>query len=122
MQLMPGTAKETARRYNIPLSSPQQALNPDTNIQLGTAYLNQMMKQFNGNRILATAAYNAGPGRVRQWLKNAEYLPYDVWIETIPFDETRQYVQNVLTYSVIYGEKLQTPTPLVEWHEQLFEE
>lgn len=122
MQLMPGTARDTAKRYNIALANTQQALEPDTNIQLGTAYLNQMMGQFNGNRILATAAYNAGPGRVRRWLKNAEYLPYDIWIETIPFDETRQYVQNVLTYSVIYGEKLNEPTPLVEWHEQLFEQ
>lgn len=120
MQLMPATAQETARRYNIPLSSTQQALNPTTNIQLGTAYLNQVMQQFNGNRILASAAYNAGPGRVRQWLKNANHLPYDVWIETIPFDETRQYVQNVLTYSVIYGQKLETQAPLIEWHERQF--
>lgn len=118
MQLMPATAKETARRYNIPLASPQSALNPDTNIKLGTAYLNQVMQQFSGNRILASAAYNAGPGRVRQWLKDAQHLPYDVWIETIPFDETRQYVQNVLTYSVIYGQKLEAPAPLVEWHER----
>lgn len=118
MQLMPATAKETAQRYNIPLASPQAALNPDTNIKLGTAYLNQVMQQFRGNRILASAAYNAGPGRVRQWLRDADHLPYDVWIETIPFDETRQYVQNVLTYSVIYGQKLETPAPLVEWHER----
>ena len=118
MQLMPATAKETARRYNIPLASPQAVLNPDTNIKLGTAYLDQVMQQFSGNRILASAAYNAGPGRVRQWLRDGQHLPYDVWIETIPFDETRQYVQNVLTYSVIYGQKLETPAPLVEWHER----
>lgn len=120
MQVMPATARETARRYNIPLSSNNQVLNPDTNIQLGTAYLNQMMDRFGGNRILATAAYNAGPNRVQRWLENAEYLPYDIWIETIPFDETRQYVQNVLTYSVIYADKLNLPTRLVEWHEQIF--
>ncbi len=118
MQLMPATATETARRYNIPLASPQAALNPDTNIKLGTAYLNHVMQQFSGNRILASAAYNAGPGRVRQWLREGGHLPYDVWIETIPFDETRQYVQNVLTYSVIYGQKLDAPAPLVEWHER----
>lgn len=118
MQLMPATAKETARRYNIPLASPQAVLNPDTNIKLGTAYLDQVMRQFSGNRILASAAYNAGPGRVRQWLRDSQHLPYDVWIETIPFDETRQYVQNVLTYSVIYGQKLETPAPLIEWHER----
>lgn len=121
MQLMPATAKDTARRFDIPLASPQQVLNPNTNIQLGAAYLSQIYGQFKGNRVLASAAYNAGPGRVRQWLKNAEHLPFDVWVENIPFDETRQYVQNVLTYSVIYGQKLNAPQPLVEWHERYFE-
>lgn len=121
MQLMPATAQETAKRFNIPLSSPQQVLNPNTNIQLGTAYLSQIYGQFKGNRVLASAAYNAGPGRVRQWLKNAEHLPFDVWVENIPFDETRQYVQNVLTYSVIYGQKLNSPQPLIEWHERYFD-
>lgn len=121
MQLMPATAKETARRFDIPLSSPKQVLNPSVNIQLGAAYLSQIYGQFNGNRVLASAAYNAGPGRVRQWLKNAEHLPFDVWVENIPFDETRQYVQNVLTYSVIYGQKLNSPQPLVEWHERYFD-
>ena len=121
MQLMPATARDTAKRFGIPLASPQQILNPNTNIQLGTAYLSQIYGQFNGNRVLASAAYNAGPGRVRQWLRNAEHLSFDVWVENIPFDETRQYVQNVLTYSVIYGQKLNTPQPLVEWHERFFE-
>ena len=121
MQLMPATAKETARRFDIPLSSPRQVLNPNVNIQLGAAYLSQIYGQFNGNRVLASAAYNAGPGRVRQWLKNAEHLPFDVWVENIPFDETRQYVQNVLTYSVIYGQKLNAPQSLVEWHERYFD-
>ncbi len=121
MQLMPATAKETAKRFGIPLSSPQQVLNPNINIQLGAAYLSQIYGQFNGNRVLASAAYNAGPGRVRQWLKNADHLPFDVWVENIPFDETRQYVQNVLTYSVIYGQKLNSPQPLVEWHERYFD-
>ncbi|TBU96012.1 lytic murein transglycosylase [Stutzerimonas kirkiae] len=121
MQLMPATAKETAKRFDIPLASQQQVLNPATNIQLGAAYLSQIYNQFNGNRVLATAAYNAGPGRVRQWLKDAEHLSFDVWVENIPFDETRQYVQNVLTYSVIYGQKLNTPQPLIEWHERYYE-
>lgn len=121
MQLMPATAKETARKFGIALSSPQQALNPDTNIQLGAAYLSQVYGQFNGNRILASAAYNAGPGRVRQWLRGADHLSYDVWVENIPFDETRQYVQNVLSYSVIYGQKLSAPHPLVAWHERYFD-
>ncbi|MCQ9426107.1 transglycosylase SLT domain-containing protein [Pseudomonas sp. LJDD11] len=122
MQLMPATAKETAKRFNIPLASPQQVFNPDTNIQLGAAFLSQVHGQFNGNRVLASAAYNAGPGRVRQWLKGANHLAFDVWVESIPFDETRQYVQNVLSYSVIYGQKLNNPQPLVDWHERFFDD
>jgi len=122
MQLMPATAKETARKFSIPLASPQQVLNPDKNIQLGAAYLSQVHGQFNGNRVLASAAYNAGPGRVRQWLRGANHLGFDVWIESIPFDETRQYVQNVLSYSVIYGQKLNVPQPLVDWHERYFDD
>jgi soluble lytic murein transglycosylase len=122
MQLMPTTAKETARKFGIPLGSPQNAIEPGTNIQLGAAYLSQIHGQFNGNRVLATAAYNAGPGRVRQWLKGANHLAFDVWVENIPFDETRQYVQNVLSYAVIYGQKLNAPQPLVDWHERFFDD
>ncbi|WP_296181748.1 transglycosylase SLT domain-containing protein [Pseudomonas sp. UBA1879] len=122
MQLMPATAKETARKFSIPLASPAQVLDPDTNIQLGAAYLSQIHGQFNGNRVLASAAYNAGPGRVRQWLRGANHLAFDVWVESIPFDETRQYVQNVLSYAVIYGQKLNAPQPLVDWHERFFDD
>ena len=122
MQLMPATARETARKFNIPLASQAQVLNPDKNIQLGAAYLSQVHSQFNGNRVLASAAYNAGPGRVRQWLRGANHLSFDVWVESIPFDETRQYVQNVLSYSVIYGQKLNSPQPLVDWHERFFDD
>ncbi|MNF51210.1 Soluble lytic murein transglycosylase precursor [compost metagenome] len=122
MQLMPATAKETARKFDIPLASPRQVLDPDKNIQLGAAYLSQVHSQFNGNRVLASAAYNAGPGRVRQWLRGANHLSFDVWVESIPFDETRQYVQNVLSYSVIYGHKLNAPQPLVDWHERYFDD
>jgi len=122
MQLMPATAKETARKFSIPLASPTQVLDPDKNIQLGAAYLSQVHGQFNGNRVLASAAYNAGPGRVRQWLRGADHLSFDVWVESIPFDETRQYVQNVLSYAVIYGQKLNSPQPLVDWHERYFDD
>nr|WP_294979321.1 transglycosylase SLT domain-containing protein [uncultured Pseudomonas sp.] len=122
MQLMPATAKETSKKFGIPLASPQQLIVPDLNIQLGAAYLSQVHAQFNGNRVLATAAYNAGPGRVRQWLKDARHLAFDVWVETIPFDETRSYVQNVLSYAVIYGQKLNAPQPIVDWHERFFDE
>ncbi|MFN3880969.1 MAG: transglycosylase SLT domain-containing protein [Nitrincola lacisaponensis] len=103
MQLMPATAQETARRADIPLSSLERLNDPDINVRLGSAYLAQMQRQFNGNRVHATAAYNAGPGRVRQWLAARGDLPLDIWIETIPFDETRGYVLNVLSFGVIYN-------------------
>jgi len=101
MQLMPATAKETAKKFDIPYSGKKDLYDPRTNISLGTAYLKEMMQKFN-NQAHSTAAYNAGPHRVELWLKSRGKLPLDIWIETIPFDETRKYVQNVLTYSAIY--------------------
>jgi soluble lytic murein transglycosylase len=102
MQLMPATAKMTAKKFDIKYSGVGQLFTPRTNISLGTAYLAQVLGTFNGNRVYATAAYNAGPHRVKKWLKARSNVPLDVWIETIPFDETRNYVQNVLAFSVIY--------------------
>ena len=118
MQLMPGTARETAQRYGIALRNPNDVLIPERNIALGTAYLSQLHGQFQGNRVLASAAYNAGPGRVRQWTRDMQPLPSDIWIETIPFDETRTYVQSVLSYAVIYGQKLGIRQPVMEQHER----
>lgn len=102
MQLMPATARATARRHGISLSDLSDLSEPDTNIQLGTAYLSEVAERFNGNQAYASAAYNAGPHRVSRWLDARGKLPLDIWIETIPFDETRGYVQNVLSFRVIY--------------------
>lgn len=114
MQLMPATALHTAKSTGIPYSSKHDLLKPEKNIALGSRYLNQLLNQFNGNRILAAAAYNAGPTRVKQWLsKDDAKLPYDVWIETIPFHETRGYVQNVLSFSVIYGYRTGEKQPFI---------
>lgn len=121
MQLMPATARETARRYAIPYSGSADALIPERNIALGAAYLSGLSQQFSGNRVLASAAYNAGPGRVRQWTRDMGSLPADVWIESIPFDETRKYVQSVLSYAVIYGQKLGIQQPVMEQHERYLE-
>ncbi len=107
MQLMPATAQETAKGVGMQITN-QDLFRPEVNLQLGSRYLSQLMAQFNGNRILAAAAYNAGPNRVKRWLEDARAtpLPLDIWIETIPFGETRGYVQNVLAYSVIYGYRM----------------
>ncbi len=113
MQLMPATAQQTARRAGVPYRR-ADLLSPEKNIALGSRYLNELLTEFNGNRILAAAAYNAGPYRVKQWLREKEHsLPYDVWIETIPFRETRGYVQNVLSYSVIYGYRMGEQGPFI---------
>src|SRR5690554_6023400 len=118
MQLLPSTAKQIADRAGMSFST-YDLLEPATNIALGGRYLNQLLDQFDGNRILATAAYNAGPNRVKKWLsKNkSSSLPYDVWIETIPYRETRGYVQNVLSYSVIYGYRLSQEKPFITANE-----
>ena len=107
MQLMPATAQQTAKGAGMQITN-QDLFRPEVNLQLGSRYLSQLMEQFDDNRILAAAAYNAGPNRVKRWLEETGEtpVPLDIWIETIPFGETRGYVQNVLTYSVIYGYRM----------------
>lgn len=105
MQLMPATARATSRKHSIPLPGLDDLFQPETNIALGTAYLSEMYFKFDRNRAFASAAYNAGPHRVTRWLKERGHLPLDAWIETIPFKETRNYVQNVLAFRVIYNQR-----------------
>ncbi|KEL79068.1 soluble lytic murein transglycosylase [Citrobacter freundii] len=104
MQIMPGTATHTVKMFSIPgYSSPSQLLDPDTNINIGTSYLQYVYQQFGNNRIFASAAYNAGPGRVRTWLGNsAGRIDAVAFVESIPFSETRGYVKNVLAYDAYY--------------------
>ncbi|KDN10641.1 MULTISPECIES: murein transglycosylase [unclassified Gilliamella] len=104
MQLMPATAKETAKKVNsVTYISSAQLFDPQTNIQLGTSYLNTAYLQNDKNRILSSAAYNAGPNNVKRWLKKSNgKLDAVAFIESIPFTETRNYVKNVLVYDYIY--------------------
>ena len=106
MQLMPATAAETARRTGITLNDPRDILAPDKNILLGSAYLRQVMGQFESNFALAAAAYNAGAGRVKSWLPKQSCVPADVWVEAIPFAETEAYVRRALFYAAIYEKHL----------------
>lgn len=104
MQIMPGTATHTVQKFSIPgYSGVNQLLDPDTNINIGTQYLESVYQQFGNNRIFASAAYNAGPGRVRTWLGNsAGRIDAVAFVESIPFSETRGYVKNVLAYDAYY--------------------
>lgn len=102
MQLMPATGKMVAREIRLPYSGVTTLTDPDKNIRLGTTYLGQMSERYGGNRILATAAYNAGPHRVDNWLPQAGRVDPRIWIENIPFNETRGYVKRVLAADAIF--------------------
>jgi soluble lytic murein transglycosylase len=105
MQLMPRTAKEVATKTAYRSFEVNDLLQPEVNIELGAAYLNQIYRRLQENPVLATAAYNAGPSRVMGWLPD-QPLATDVWIETVPFRETREYLKRVLAYTVIYNHRL----------------
>ncbi|EPH3388833.1 murein transglycosylase [Klebsiella oxytoca] len=104
MQIMPGTATHTVSMFSIPgYSGPSQLLDPEMNINIGTSYLQYVYQQFGNNRIFASAAYNAGPGRVRTWRGNSGgRIDAVAFVESIPFSETRGYVKNVLSYDAYY--------------------
>lgn len=102
MQLLPSTARYLAKK-KIKTSL---LYDPSTNAGYGTQYLSYLMKKMDNNSVLATASYNAGWKRVRQWLPDQGSMPIDIWIETIPYKETRNYVKAVLAYREIYATQL----------------
>ncbi|CAA0111155.1 Soluble lytic murein transglycosylase [BD1-7 clade bacterium] len=102
LQLMPATARKVARSLQVPYSR-ERLSDPAYNIALGSRYLKDLLKTFDNNYVLATAAYNAGPHRVKRWLEDQPMTEDWVhWVSTIPYKETRKYVTNILTYSLIY--------------------
>lgn len=114
MQLLPSTAQKTAENQQLPYNGESDLFKPLNNILLGAAHLNELNAKYPNNRILIASAYNAGANRVEKWLARANgKLAMDEFIASIPFFETRGYVQNVLTYDFYYQnlqdkEKLQT--------------
>lgn len=102
MQLMPAVGKETALKAGIPYRGVGTLTDPETSVNLGTHYLSSMLKRFGNNEVLATAAYNAGPRRVAGWLPEIGTLPADVWVDTVPFSETRGYIQRVLASDAVF--------------------
>jgi soluble lytic murein transglycosylase len=105
MQLMPATARDIARRTGEEFSDYAELLDPERNIRFGTYYLRQMLDRFDNHPALATAAYNAGPGRVDRWLPDRP-LEADVWAETVPFQETRNYLRRVMTHTLGFDQRL----------------
>jgi len=115
MQLMPGTARREARKLRLSLRNRHEILNVDKNIRLGTAHLRRVLDINKGHKVLATASYNAGAQRVKSWLPGAAEMPADIWIETIPFYETRKYVKKVLSTMAVFEKHLgQRVTPLAK--------
>lgn len=113
MQVMPKTGKETARSIGLKNFSKGKLLEAEVNIPIGSAYLKRMLDRFGGNLVLATAAYNAGPHRVNKWLPDSGCIAPDVWVELIPFNETRKYVKRVLAYASIYDWRLKADPVLL---------
>jgi len=102
MQLMPQTAKYIGRKIGIKKTPKSVLTEPKSNIELGSAYLAYLDKKYDGNKVLATASYNAGPNRVDSWISKDYSLPADQWVDSIPFSETRAYVKAVLEYTTIF--------------------
>ncbi len=102
MQIMPATARETARHIGLVGFTPDQINHRETNITIGTAYLKRALDDFGGSMALAAAAYNAGPGRPRTW-RNGPVLDAAIWAENVPFNETRDYVKKVLSNATVYA-------------------
>ena len=111
MQLMPGTAKMVARQYRLPYAVGKLKSDPAFNVKLGAAHLADLVNDFNGSYVLTLVAYNAGPRRAREWtdeygdLRSQGVDAID-WVESIPFQETRQYVQKVLQNLHVYRSRL----------------
>ena len=125
MQVMPSTAKLAIRRGGLTTVMgsgsgkvvEQDLVIPERNIEIGSYHLAWLLRRYSGLRPLAIAAYNAGESRVDRWLRRARSIPMDVWIETIPFKETRNYVQNVLAFEVVYRELEQRGAPVLRGQE-----
>ena len=102
MQVMPATARWTAKKIGMTGFRPEQITDRDTNIAIGTGYLKLVLDDFNGSMPLAAAAYNAGPGRPRNW-RNGPTMEAAIWAENVPFSETRDYVKKVLANTTVYA-------------------
>ncbi|MCZ6577791.1 MAG: transglycosylase SLT domain-containing protein [Gammaproteobacteria bacterium] len=106
MQLMPSTARRVAKSLGMKRPRRSDILQIDNNINFGTQYFRMVLNRFENNVALAAAAYNAGSLNVRKWLPQIDLMPADLWVETVPFKETRNYVQAVLAYATVFDKSL----------------
>ena len=102
MQLMPATARSVAKGLGLKKPRQDDILKIDNNINFGTQYFRTVLNRFGNNVSLAAAAYNAGPSNVKRWLPSIKTMPADLWVEIVPYKETRNYVQAVLAYATVF--------------------
>ncbi len=117
MQLIHPTAERVARRVGITEPTTSDLYDPSLNIELAGHHLASLLVRYDSRRPLAAAAYNAGEHRVDRWMRDAPGRWMDVWIESIPFRETRNYVKNVMAFTQVYGQRRGSPRPMLEAHE-----
>lgn len=115
MQIMPATALTISKAERIPYVNKQQLFIPQTNINIGAAYLKNLAKRFDHHPILMVAAYNAGPKQVAHWLKTHPPKDIDIWIETLPWHETRNYIKNIIAFNAVYQYRLHQPANLSDF-------
>lgn len=116
LQLMPSTAAAVARRNGLPLGDSSALWQADINLELGVAHLSELQQRYDGDWLYVAAAYNAGINAVERWLAERPDSPPDVWLETLPFFETRDYVPRVLAFATIYEWHLQREPQLLARH------
>jgi soluble lytic murein transglycosylase len=107
MQLLPQTAALIAKQEHIPFSRSEDLFSSEKNIHIGVAYLQQLKRQFKAHPLLMMAAYNAGPKQVNYWIKHLPRNDIDIWIETLPWQETRNYLKNIISFYVVYQHRMQ---------------
>lgn len=118
MQIMPATAKYTARKYKLTYQGSNDLYNVGKNIEIGSHYLQGLLEDYDNNRIFALAAYNAGPNRVKTWRERTQgKVDAYAFIEAIPFNETRGYVQNILMFETYYRDLLGIDGAFLNQHE-----
>ncbi len=113
MQIMPATARWIAKRLGVERFKAQDIQDPATNIRFGAYYLRHVQDRLDGSPVLATAGYNAGPGRAERW-RDTRPMEAAVYIETIPFAETRDYVKKVMSNAMYYAMRFGQPSVLLK--------
>ena len=109
MQVMPATGRRIAKAAGVRVSGTRTLLDPEKNVRLGAAYLRRLHDRMQGHSALVSAAYNAGPHRADRWLAACAGMEPELWVEFIPYTETRQYVKRILEYRIVYRHRLGNP-------------